>query len=179
MRQLQGALAPLVRQGWVKSYLDDIILCAPCFQHLLQRLGEVFEYMGGVGIKLNLSKCHIGQREVKFLGHIVSKDGFRPVPGNVEAIVKMKLPTNVKEARRFLGMEGFYLKHINKFSHTAAPLSDLTCKNQPFKWTIDCQQTFEEIKNKLVSSLILVKDNLSRQFILETDENQHHVAAVL
>ncbi len=26
-RQLQGALAPLLRQGWVKSYLDDIILC--------------------------------------------------------------------------------------------------------------------------------------------------------
>ncbi len=88
--QLQGALGPLLRQGWVKSYLDDIILCSPSFQLLLKRLGEVFQYMGEVGIKLNLSKCNIGQREVKFLGHIVSEEGFRPDPGNVEAILNMK-----------------------------------------------------------------------------------------
>ncbi len=48
--------------------------------------------MGEVGIKLNLSKCLIGQREVKFFGHIVSEEGLRPDPGNVEAIVNMKPP---------------------------------------------------------------------------------------
>ncbi len=69
-----------------------------------------------VGIKLNLSKCNIEQREVKFLGHSVSKEGFRPDPGNVEAIVKMNPPTNVKETRRFLGMAGFYRKHVDNFS---------------------------------------------------------------
>ncbi len=73
VRQLQGALAPLLRQGWIKAYFDDVILCAPSFDCLLQRLGQVFDHMEGVGIKLNLSKCHIGQQEVKFLGHVVSK----------------------------------------------------------------------------------------------------------
>ncbi len=179
VRQLQGALAPLLRQGWVKSYLDNIILCAPSFQLLLQRLGEVSQYMGEVGIKLNLSKCHIGHREVKFLGDFVSEEGFRPDPGNVEAVVNMKSPSNVKETRRFLGMAGFYRKHIDKFSHLAAPLTDLTRKNQPFKWTVDCQQAFEELKNKLVTSPILVKANLSKQFVLKTDASQYHVAAVL
>ncbi len=97
----------------------------------------------------------------------------------METIVKMKLPTNVKETRIFLGMAGFYRKHIDKFSHITAPRTDLTRKNQPLKWTVDCQQAFDELKNKLVSSPILVKANLSRQFILETDASQHHVAAVL
>ncbi len=78
--------------------------------------------MGEVGIKLNLSKCHIRQREVKFLEHIVSEGEFRPDPGNVEAIVNMKPPTNVKETQRFLGMAGFYRKHIDTFSHMAASL---------------------------------------------------------
>ncbi len=135
--------------------------------------------MERVGIKLNLSKCHIGEKEVKFLWHIVSKDGLRPGPGNVEAIVKMKPPTNVKETRRFLGMAGCYRKHIDNFLKIAAPLTDLTRKNQPFRWAVDCQQPFEEIKNKLVSSPILVKANLSKQFILETNASQHHVVAVL
>ncbi len=90
----------------------------------------------------------------------------------------MKPPTNVKGTRRFLGMAGFYRKHIDQFSHLAAPLDDLTRKNQPFKWTVDCQQAFEGLKNKLETSPILVKANLSEQFILETDASQHHVAAV-
>ncbi len=179
VRQFQGALAPLLSQGWVKSYLDDIILCAPSFQLLLKRLGEIFQHMSEVGIKHNLSKCSIGQREVKFLWHIVSEEGFRPDPGNVKAIVNMKPPTNVKETRRFLGMAGFYRKHIDNFSHLAAPLKDLTSKNQPFRWTVDCQRAFEELKDKLVTSPIFVKANLSKRFILETDTSQHHVASVL
>ncbi len=65
----------------MKSYLDDIIVSAPSFQQLLQRLGEVFTHMGTMGIKLNISKCHIGETEIKFMGHIVSKEGFRPDPG--------------------------------------------------------------------------------------------------
>ncbi len=83
VRQLQAAMAPLLKQGWIESYLDDIIVSAPSFQQLIQRLGEVFTHMGIMGIKLNISKCHIGQTEIKFLGPIVSKEGFRPDPGEL------------------------------------------------------------------------------------------------
>ncbi len=62
VKQLQGALAPLLRNNWIKSYLDDIIIGAPSFQILLQRLDQVFEQMHAKGIKLNLSKCSVGQR---------------------------------------------------------------------------------------------------------------------
>ncbi len=135
--------------------------------------------MEEIGIKLNLSKCHIGHQEVKFLGHIVSKKGIKPDPENVEVVSKMKHPTNVKETRRFLGIAGFYRKHIEKLSTLAASLTDLTRRNQPFKWDETCQRAFEEIKRRLVSSPVLIKANLSQQFVLETDASQHHVAAVL
>ncbi len=91
----------------------------------------------------------------------------------------MKPPTNVNETLRFLEMTGFYRKHIDHYSHLAAALTDLTRKNQPFRWTAECQRAFEDLKDKLVTSPILVKANLGKQFILETDASQHHVAAVL
>ncbi len=109
----------------------------------------------------------------------MSDEGLIPHQGNVEAIVNMRPPTNVKETPRFLGMAEFYRKHIDRFSLLAAPLTDLTRKNQPFRWTVDCQQAFKDLKNKLVTSPILVKANLFKQFILETDASQHHVAVVL
>ncbi len=90
VRQLQGALAPLFKNKWVKSYLDDVIVSAPTYDTLLQRLNQVFEHLETAGIKLNLSKCQIGLREVKFLGHVVNAEGNRPDPVNVEAVEKMK-----------------------------------------------------------------------------------------
>ncbi len=72
-----------------------------------------------------------------------------------------------------------FIGNTEKFSKIAAPRTDLTFKNQPFKWTVDCQQVFEEIKSKLVNSPILIKANLSRRFLLETNASQHHIAAVL
>ncbi len=76
-------------------------------------------------------------------------------------------------------MTGFHRKHIDHFSHLAATLTDLTRKNQPFRWTVECQRAFEDLEDKLVISRILVKANLGKQFILQTDASQHHVAAVL
>ena len=96
-RVMGNMLTPLVKQGWVKNYLDDIILWAPSFSSLLKRLDTLFKHLSSHGVKLNVGKCHFGQSEVRVLGHIVSKDGCRPCPENVNAVVDMKLPSNIKE----------------------------------------------------------------------------------
>ncbi len=135
--------------------------------------------METAGIKLNISKCQIGLQEVKFLGHAVNAEGYRPDPVNVEAVRRMKPPSNIKEFRRFLGMAGFYRKHIEKLSNIASPLSDLTQKGKTFMWTSDCQHAFETLKVKLTTAPILAKANVHKPFVLETDASQHHVAEVL
>ncbi len=111
----------------------DVILFAPDFGPLLSRLGTLFNHLSQGGIKLNLSKCAIGKKEVKFLGHIVSEAGCPPDPENVKAVQNMKPPTNTKGVRSFLGMCGFYRKHIPSFAKIAAPLTNLTLKNVEFK----------------------------------------------
>ncbi len=135
-------LAPLLKEDWLKSYLDDIIY-APYI--LLQRLDKLFKHMTSVGIKLNLSKFNIGQKEIKFFVHIVSNQGYRPDPCNT-AVQKMKPPSNVKEVRRFLGIVGFYRKHIEHFSKIAIPITDVTKKDKPFVWSPKCQEAFEALK---------------------------------
>ncbi len=123
-RQMAQLLSPLVRQGWTKNYLDDVIIMAPDFDILLTRLDTLFQHLATNGVKLNLSKCDIGKREVKFLGHIVSEAGSRPNPENVKAVQNMKPPTNAKGVRSFLGMCGFFRKHIPRFAKIAAPLTN-------------------------------------------------------
>ena len=46
--------------------------------------------------------------EVSFPGHIVYAEGIRVDHAKVEAIVNWKLPRNVAEVSRFLGLAGYY-----------------------------------------------------------------------
>lgn len=178
-REMGKMLAPLIKQGWVRNYLDDVILWANSFEELVSRLDTLFEHFIKFGLKLNVSKCDFGQPQVKFLGHIVSEKGCQPDPKNVEAILQMKAPKDVKEVRRFLGMCGFYRKHISQFAKVAVPLTNLTRKDISFVWTPDCQEAFEILKSKMSQPPLLVKADVSKPFMLHTDASGTHVGAVL
>ncbi len=121
----------------MKNYLDDLIIFAPTFQELLVRIKELFALLTGNGVKLNLSQGTFGLKEVTFLGHSISAEGSQPNPKNIEAVMKMKPPTNTREVRRFLGMCGFYRKHVPSFVKIATPLTNLARSNTVFAWTLN------------------------------------------
>ncbi len=76
---MASLLTPLLRKGWVKNYLDDLIGFAPRFHELLVRPEELFALLTSNGVKLNLSKCTFGLKEVTFLGHRISAEGSHPI----------------------------------------------------------------------------------------------------
>ncbi len=129
---MAALLSPLLMEGWIKNYLDDLIIWAPGLSSLTQRLRKTFTLLKENGVKLDLSKCEVGKNEVTFLGYRISKEGSQPDPNNVEAVLEMKPPTKVKEVRRFLGMTGFYRKHIHNYAKIAIPLTNLTRKPKLF-----------------------------------------------
>jgi len=67
-------------------YLDDIIAISPDFKTHVSRLGEVFERLRGASLKLKLPKCALLQLEVKYLGHVVGRNGVATDPDKVRAI---------------------------------------------------------------------------------------------
>ena len=178
-RKMAEVLAPIVKRGWVRNYLDDVIIMANTPEELLGRLRQVFDTMHQSGVKLNLKKCDLVKREVKFLGHIVSAAGSRPDPGNVKAIQNMSPPKTVKEVRRFIGMTSFYRKYVPDFSLIAAPITQLTKSDQKFKWTDQCQSAFLKLKQKLVSPPVLVRYRNELPLQLVTDASDDCVGAVL
>ena len=57
-----------------------------------------------VGAKLNPKKCKFCKPSVKFLGHVVDRDGIRAHEEKTAAIRGIERPKNVPQLRRFLGM---------------------------------------------------------------------------
>ena len=66
--------------GWCIIYLDDIIIFSKNPDDHITRLEGVFEKLAKVGLKLKPSKCEFFCSSLKYLGHIVSKDGIATDP---------------------------------------------------------------------------------------------------
>ncbi len=56
----------ILKEGWIKNYLDDLIIWAPDLSSLTQRLRKTVTLLKQNGVKLNLSKCEIAKNEVTF-----------------------------------------------------------------------------------------------------------------
>ncbi len=138
----------------------------------MDRLSQLFITLGKKGIKVNISKSKFAQRQVKFLGHVVSQEECKPDPANVKAILAQKPPSTV--VRRFLGMCDFYRQHVPQYAEIASPLTNLT-KNIPFQWTEKCQEAFDTLKQGLVSAPVLVRADVTKPFIVTTDSSVTHV----
>ena len=89
------------------------------------------------------------------LGHHISSEGIKVDPTKVEIILKLPSPKNKKDGRSFLGYAGYYLRFIENFSKIALPLFKLLVKDVEFYWNSNYQITFQILKEKLSTTLVL------------------------
>jgi hypothetical protein len=67
-----------------------------------------------------------------------------------------KAPKDVQGIKSFIGMVGYYMCFIECFSKIARPMTTLLAKKVRFKWTPACQKSFETLKEKLTTALVLI-----------------------
>ena len=165
---------------WISCliYLDDIIVFSSTFDQHLNDLEEVFKRLQVAGLTLKPSKCFICREKLIYLGHEVSALGIKPDPNKVQAVQKIKTPTNKTELRCFLGLCSYYRKFIKNFAKIAAPLHQLTHDGVLFKWKKIHQDAFEKLKLYLVTAPILSHPNFEYPFIIQTDASIESIGAV-
>nr|GFC98331.1 DNA/RNA polymerases superfamily protein [Tanacetum cinerariifolium] len=110
-----------------------------------------------------------------FLGHIVLAEGITMDPAKVEAITKWPRPTSVTEVRSFLGLAGYYRRFVEGFSR----LTKLMRKGEKFVWSEEQEKSFEELKQRLVSSPVLTLPSSSGGFQIYSDASKKSLGCVL
>ena len=156
-------------------YLDDIIVFSTSFEQRLQRLRTVFELLEKAGLKLKGKKCHFVQSKIRYLGHIVSKEGIQADPEKLCAMREYPIPYDIKELRQFLGLTNYYRRFIQGYSNIAAPLHKLTSKSVGgYNWDENCQAAFQTLKQKLISPPILAYPDFKHSFTIATDASGQH-----
>ena len=84
-------------------FLDDILIHSATFEQHLKDVDQVLERIQTAGMTLRLSKCRFFDREVEYLGHLISGDGVSVCTDKVEAVKSFPRPTGVTRVRSFQG----------------------------------------------------------------------------
>ena len=75
-------------------------------------------------------------------------------------------------------MVSLYRRFIKHFNTLVAPISECM-KGGVFKWTKEAQESFEAIKRKMTTTLVLTLPDFSKVFKLDCDTSNVGIGAVL
>ena len=133
-------------------YLNDILIPARSFEGHIHNLRTVLCCLQDANLKLSPKKCTLFRRQLKFLGHIVSKEGVSTDPEKLDTVVSWPRPNNVSECT----------EHV-----------------QVFDWNEDLEKAFADLKRALVEAPVLGYPDPNCHFIVDTDASAYGLGAVL
>lgn len=93
----------------------------------MERLRKVLQALQKHGVKLRQTKCEMFKKEVLYIGRLVSAEGVRIDPKDLDTVEawKAKKPTTVGEVQRMLGFLSYYRFYVQDFSCIAKLIYEL------------------------------------------------------
>jgi hypothetical protein len=164
---------------FVVVFIDDILIYSKNDSEHEEHLRMVLQKLQDNQLYAKFTKCEFWLDEVHFLGHIISKGGISVDPAKVTTIVGWKIPSTVSEVGSFLGLAGYYWRFIEGFSKIAKPMTSLLEKGKEFKWTGECQESFNQLRSTLMAALVLVMPDLQKNFDIYCDASRQGLGCVL
>ena len=180
------------------AYLDDILIYGRTFQEQKTNLRRVLKRLKSKGVKLRVEKCEFVKPEVRYLGRLVSAEGYRADPEDVKALEKFRAPPkNVGDVRSLLGFLGYYRNYVKDFARKLKPVYDLLKtdtgpenptskagtkgynKRKSVEWNEALQARVDDVIDTLRSPVVMAFPDFESPFILNTDASGVGLGAVL
>ena len=164
----------------VMCYVDDVVIATPTLEDHIDRLDEVFGCIKRAGLKRKPSKCEILRDSLKYLGRMVDKNGVRPDPEAVEAVLTWKAPRTDTQLLSFLGFANYYREFIKGYADKVYPMQKLMRnKGKKFEWNDEAQVAFEKIKRELCEAPVLGMPTEKGMYVLDTDASVVAIPGIL
>jgi len=149
------------------------------------KLKKLLERCSTLGLRLNKEKCKLRRTEVKFLGHLVTKDGLKADPEKVTAILEMPKPQNAEDIHRLNGTVNYLARFLDGLADVMDPLRQLsrldtkTRKHVEWTWGEVHDSAFEKLKQMIAEAPILAYYNTQEELEIQCDASDKGIGAVL
>uniref|UniRef100_A0A0K0FR94 RNA-directed DNA polymerase n=1 Tax=Strongyloides venezuelensis TaxID=75913 RepID=A0A0K0FR94_STRVS len=160
-------------------YVDDLLAYASTRQLLHQLIEDTLIAFESCGAKLKSSKCTFFSNEISFLSYFISDGTVVPQKECLVSITQYKIPASVSQLRRWLGMIGYFAKHVENLQLILIPISKLLKRNVEFNFDDECIKAFDKVNTILSSSPVLLIADPKKEYFLEVDSSLVGMGAVL
>ena len=102
------------------AYLDDILVKSNTIEEHQSFLKKIFGRIRKYGLKIKENKYGFLLEEIKYLGHVINKDGKKSEKSRAAEIKDMPNPKNVKTLQSFLDLVSYDQDFITKLQNLTA-----------------------------------------------------------
>ena len=162
----------------VEVIMDDVIIAGDESTHD-EHLQKFLERASRKGLKLNKEKCRIRQKEVPYVGHLLTADGLKIDPQKIEVIQEMPEPESKEDVKRFLGFIQFLSRYLPGLSTVDAALGELKKSDVLFHWDHPQKGSFKKIKELVSQAPVLQYYDVTKPVTIQCDASGKGLGAVL
>jgi hypothetical protein len=164
---------------FVVVFIDDILIFSKNEEEHDKHLHMVLQKLRENQLYTKLNKCEFWLKEVSFLGHITSEGEIPVDPSKVKYVLSWNTLQNVSDIRSFLGLAGCYRRFIEGFSKIFKPMTELLEKGKIFEWTPRREASFQELKKRFTTTLVLTLPDMEKLFSIYCDASGQGLGCVL
>jgi hypothetical protein len=165
------------------AHMDDLIIFSKDLSTHFTHLDLMLEGLHRHGLKISPKKAKFCKNEVEYMGHIIKMVEGKPcitaMKSKCDAIKQLKIPTNSKEVRSFIGAVNYLSDYIPNLQHLLRPLHKISSKRSNFFWSDDCQSGFEKVKALLCEPPVLMMPRREGVFVLYSDTSRYATGSTL
>ena len=154
------------------QYVDDIGIAANDAKQLCANIRTVFECIRNAGLKLTMSKCHFGIKQVDFLGRTITPAGVAPQADKIKDFLsKLRVPKSKKALQRYIEFLNYYRNYIPRLSERLSPFFKLLKETSKIYIPTNLVEDFTNLNKLLENScqLALRQPLKDKQLIVMSD----------
>ena len=163
--------------------MDDLLLFTPSKGAHMSKLEDMLKALLKNGLKISPKKCQLFKTNLQYMGNKIfienKKVCVKPLRNGLEAIQKLQPPNTPKGCRSFVGVVNFLSMFCPELQNLLKPIYDLTRKGRPFNCGKEQQESFEEIKCRLLKPPVLHMTNKTGRFHLYSDTSKFATGSTL
>lgn len=157
---------------WTITLFDNILLLAHDYHDAYQKLERLLDRCIEYNLYLKFSKTWLGFDKVHFFGYDCVHNSYSISPDRKKALSEYSPPQSQKQMQSFLGAALYFKSFVPHYSSLAAPLHEMTKKDQKWDatiWTPARLAAFTDFKQALLNSFAIYYPDYSLTWILRTD----------
>ena len=180
---INAILDCLQSKKYYEAIMDDLILFTPSKESHINKLEDILSALLKNRLKVSPKKCQLFKTSLQYMGNEIfienKKVCVKPLRNRLEAIQRLQPPRTSKGCRSFARVVNFLSMFCPELQKLLKPIYNLTRKGRPFLWGKEQQDSFTEMKCRLIKPPVVHMPNKTGRFHLYSDTSKFATSSTL